>query len=133
MHYTTSVFKQLRSNEILRFIISFLLIYGGLSLGNYIWAGMTVPGGYYSSWLHRYADYISGLRQVILMGASSFLSMLGYENEGQGYYLHVVGGKTVRMVYSCIGLNIICVWWAFNLAYPQALKKRAIHILAGTI
>src|SRR5690606_27243181 len=54
-------------------------------------------------------------------------------NEVQGYYLHVVGGKTVRMVYSCIGLNIICVWWAFNLAYPQALKKRVIHILAGTI
>lgn len=127
------MFKRLLPNDKLRFVIRFLLIYGCLSAGNYIWAGLTIPGGYYSIWLDHYADYISSLRQIILQGASAFLFLFGYENEVHGYYLHIIGGKTIRMVYSCIGLNIICVWWAFNLSFPQATRSRVIHITAGTI
>ena len=125
--------KRLLANEMLRFVIGFLMTYGFLYVGNYFLAGMTIPGGYYNSWMDNYADYISGLRYIILHGASAFLSLLGYENVVQSYYLHIIGGKTIRMVYSCIGLNIIFVWWAFNLSFPQLIKNRVTYIISGTV
>ncbi len=125
--------KRLCGNGALRFVIAFLLIYGCLSAGNYIWAGMTIPGGYYSKWLDYNADYISGLRYIILKGAAALLKLFGYDNYVSGYYLHVCSGKTIRMVYSCIGLNITSAWWALNLSFPQALRSRVIHIITGTI
>lgn len=133
LHYLALMLKRLLANEMLRFVTGFLVIYGCLFMLNYIWTGFTIPGGYYCSWLDHNADYISGLRKIILHGASAFLSLLGYENEVYGYYLHIIGGKTIRMVYSCIGLNIICVWWAFNLSFPLVWKSRLVHIIAGTI
>lgn len=133
MHYLLAKLIGPHANKMLQFVIGFLLIYACLSAGNYILAGLTMPSGYYISWLDHHADYISGIRKIVLHGASVFLSILGYENEVYGYYLHVVGGKTVRMWYPCIGLNIISIWWAFNLSFPQALKSRLIQIIVGTI
>lgn len=36
------------------------------------------------------------------------------------------------MVYSCMGINILCMWWAFIIAIPMKLKKKFVHFLLGT-
>lgn len=116
-----------------RFIAGFLLIYGLLYGINHVWMGSTVPGGYYNAWLALHADYISGLRSLILYGSSRLLEWSGYDTYVHGYYMRIIGGKGIRMVYSCIGLNIIFVWWAFNIAFPQPLKHKIMYLLSGTV
>lgn len=116
-----------------RFAISFVLIYAGLYGFNYFWTGLTLPGGIYSSFADEYLDYISGLRVFILKGSSLMLNVAGYNSYiHDTYFLTIPGTKTVKMVYSCIGLSIICVWWAFVISFPQALKGKIINLLAGT-
>ncbi len=124
---------RLLSNGIFRFVAAFFIIYGCLYAFNYAWTGLTIPGGSYSAWLAKNGDYISGLRLIILKGASALLSLFSYDNYVSGYYLHINGGKTVRMVYSCIGLNIIFVWWAFIISFPQLVKNKLVYIVAGTM
>lgn len=125
--------KNLLKNETATFIIKFAVLYGFLYTFNYVYTGYTVPGGRYSPWLDHHADYISGLRNLILEGASTILSWLGYNNRVYGYYMEVIGGNTIRMVYSCIGLSIICMWWAFIIAFPQSIKRKLIYFFSGTL
>lgn len=124
--------KDVLSNEAVKFVCRFLIFYGSLYFFNYAYTGITAPGGYYNEWLDAHANYISGLRLLILKGASFMLTLTDHENIIQGYYLHIIGGKTIRMVYSCIGLNIIAVWWAFILAYPIPTLRRVLYIVTGT-
>lgn len=123
----------LHKNGTVRFVAGFLLIYGLLYGVNHLWMGLTIPGGYYSPWLAEYADYISSLRKLILAGSSTFLEWLGYDTYVHGHHMRIIGGKAIRMVYSCIGLNIIFVWWAFNIAFPQPVKRKIIYLLSGTV
>lgn len=117
----------------LRFILIFFFTYCILYAINYTWTGLTIQGGYYNNWIAWNADYISGLRNLLLQMASSFLSAMGYENTVMGQYLFVAGGKGIRIVYSCIGLNIIFVWVAFNIAFPIRLLNRILYIVAGIV
>lgn len=124
--------KKILKNDIASFVIKFLVLYGVFYGFNYIYTGLTVPGGSYSPWLDHNADYISGLRNFILNGASTLLSWLGYDNRVYGYFMEVIDGKTIRMVYSCIGLSILCMWWAFIISFPQSLKNKLIYFFGGT-
>ena len=116
-----------------KFVITFLLVYAVLYGFNHIWTGYTIPGGYYSYWIDENADYISWLRNLILQGSSTLLFWLNYDNHVSGVYLKLAGGKTVRMVYSCIGLNILCVWCALNIALPQRVHNMVINIMTGAL
>lgn len=125
--------KQLWDNVMWRFVIGFVLIYAVLYGFNYFWTGLTLPGGIYSSFADEHLDYISAMRKLILHAASILLAVFGYDNRVHDiYFLTIPGVKTIKMVYSCIGLNIICVWWAFVLSFPQKLKGKLINLLAGT-
>lgn len=120
-------------SDIAKFLLRFFLLYGLLYTANYIYTGLTVPGGNYSPWLDEHLDYISALRDFTLNGASRLLTLFGYENYVYDVYLRVIGVKTVRMIYSCIGLNIIALWWAFVLSFPQSLKSKIAYFFGGTI
>lgn len=122
-----------KANSTFRFVAGFLLTYGFLYGFNHLWMGLTVPGGYYSAWIANNADYISGLRNIILSGSSTLLEWLGYDTWVHGHYMRIIGGKAIRMVYSCIGLNILFVWWAFNIAFPMTLKRKIAYVLSGTV
>jgi len=125
----TGVFK----NRTFRFVAGFLLVYGLLYSFNNLWLGLTIPGGYYNAWVAQNADYISALRNFILSGSSTLLEWFGYDTYVHGHYMRIIGGKAIRMVYSCIGLNIIFAWWAFNIAFPMALKRKLVYLLSGTV
>lgn len=125
--------RTLFKNDIVKFLFRFFLLYGLLYAANYVYTGLTVPGGNYSPWLDEHLDYITGLRNFILHSASSLLNAFGYDSYVYDVYMRVVGVKTVRMIYSCIGLNIIALWWAFVLSFPMPLKARAAYFIGGTL
>ncbi|MCB9044711.1 MAG: archaeosortase/exosortase family protein [Chitinophagales bacterium] len=125
--------KKIFRNDTTKFIVRFLLLYGLLYTFNFVYTGLTVKGGNYSPFLDHHLDYISGLRNLILNTASYFLSIIGYDNYVYGHYLQVMEHNTIRMVYSCIGLNIIAMWWAFIISFPQTQIRKLIYLVTGTI
>lgn len=111
----------------------FIVVYGILYAINYILTGLTVKGGYYWSWLDDNLDYISAFRHFLLKSTGALISLLGYNNYVDGNILWVQGGRNIRMVYSCIGMNILCMWWAFVIAFPMQLKRRVLFFITGSI
>lgn len=125
--------RRLLKNDTTRFLILFAVLYGVFYAFNYAYTGLTAPGGSYWPWLDEHLDYISALRSFTLHGASWMLSLFGYDNYVYEIYLRVIGMNTVRMVYSCIGLNIIALWWAFIISFPQPVKRKIVYFISGTV
>lgn len=117
----------------LKFVLVIIILYGLLYSLNYILTGLIQPGGYYSEWLATNFDYITAFRNFLLGTTGVIVETLGYDINQQGNVLYVKGGQSIRMVYSCIGINILCIWWAFVAAVPMRWMQKIIHLLLGTL
>ncbi len=116
-----------------RFVLLFLLAYGFLYTINYALTGILQPGGVYSLWLDDHLDYITAFRAFLLSCTATTIDFFGYDTFLKGDTLFVKDGHSIRIIYSCIGINILCVWWAFVIALPIHIKRKAFHFIVGTI
>jgi len=115
---------------LLKFLGCFCLLYYGTKA----LIGLTIPGGYYSYYAANYLDYISVLRQSLLYGAKVFLLLFGYHSNVENtFYLRMVNGRSIHMVYSCLGYGISSFWAAFIFANTGSLQKKIVWILSGVI
>ena len=114
-----------------KFPLIFVVAYGILYVINYLLTGLMQPGGYYVEWLDNYLDYVSVFRSFLLNSTSVVISWFGYESKVDGNILWVKGGHNIRMVYSCIGINILCMWLAFCMALPVRLNKKLLYLITG--
>lgn len=117
-------------NYLLKFIICFCIFYyGSLAV-----IGLSSPGGYYSSFIHDYLDYIAGLRFAILYCSKLLLAIFGYNTFiDKVYTLRIHGGHGVHLVYSCIGFGIMSFWIAFVFANKVRWQKKVKWILVGLV
>jgi len=114
---------------LVKFVVLFILFYGF----NYGFIGITAKGGLYWEWLDKHLNYVAAFRSFLLHTSAGILNILGFRSVAAGYYLFVVNGATLRMVYSCIGLGILSFWWAFVLSFPQTKAAKAWYFIWGTI
>ncbi|OSZ82604.1 hypothetical protein CAP35_04885 [Chitinophagaceae bacterium IBVUCB1] len=121
----------MKNNVPLWFAVKLLVLFGGMYAANHILTGLLVPGGYYSLWMDNNLDYVSALRHLMLKGGALIVSAFGYETKLSDYTLRIQGYGGVRMVYSCIGINILCFWVAFVAAFPARLKDKWIYGIGG--
>ena len=113
---------------LLKFLGSFCLLY----FGTKAMIGLCVPGGYYSPFLQRYLNYIAVLRESLLYGSKGLLSLFGYHSSIENvYYLNMQGGRSVHLVYSCLGYGIISFWLAFVFANRGSFTKKMVWMLIG--
>lgn len=120
------------SRRAIVFITLFLFLYALLYVTNYALTGLIQPGGYYSEWLNTHFDYVTLFRQFLLKSTAKVIGWFSYETAITGNILWVKGGHNIRMVYSCMGLNLLFVWWAFVIAFPMAIKRKLFLFIAGT-
>ena len=114
------------------YLIKFLGCFCLLYYGTKAWIGLTIPGGYYSSFAAHYLDYISMLRSTLLYGAKYVLLLFGYySNVDNTFYLKMVNGRSIHIVYSCLGYGISSFWVAFIFANTGSLHKKIVWILSG--
>lgn len=125
------MFSKIKNNVPLWFAIRFLILFGVLYAVNHLLTGMLIPGGYYCKWLDDNLDYVSGLRNLVLHGGELIVNIFGYDTSIAGYRLSVTGYGGVRMVYSCIGINILCFWIAFVITFPNRLKSKLLYGITG--
>lgn len=116
-----------------RFIVLFLLSYFLLYMVNYTLTGLLQPGGYYLKWLDDNLDYVTGFRTFLLSTTSYIMEWRGYETFLGSNILWVKGGHNIRMVYSCMGINVLCLWWAFLISYPMSIKRKLKNFVLGTV
>jgi exosortase/archaeosortase family protein len=125
--------KAAMNSSITKFIIGFILLYVFLYSLNYLLIGVTVPGGIYNKWIANHIDYVSAYRIMILKGASFFVALFGHKGYTDKYTLSIPGIAAVRMVYSCIGFDVLCFWCAFTLAYPQIWRRKLMFTIVGVV
>ena len=115
---------------LLKFLGSFCLLY----FGTKAIIGLSVPGGYYSPFVQKYLDYISLLRASLLYGSKGLLHLFGYQSDIQNvYYLRMQGGRSVHLVYSCLGYGIVSFWLAFVFANRGSFAKKVSWMLTGFV
>ena len=74
------------------------------------------------------------LRVAILWGAKGFLWLLGYQTYiVHTFYLKMLMGRSVHVVYSCLGYGIISFWLAFVFANTGSFKKKALWMVCGVL
>ena len=94
--------------------------------------GLTVPGGYYSSFVDHYLDYVSWIRNTLLYGSKILLSLFGVDTYlASEYNLRMVNGRGIRIVYTCVGYGIMSFWIAFVVASAGTVKKKIAWVLFG--
>jgi exosortase/archaeosortase family protein len=125
--------QEILGNRVALFMIRVCLIFGALYCLNYCIIGLTVSGGYYSSFVSNQLDYISAYRRLLLQGASILSRLFGFENHIDNYNLYLHGVSTVKMIYSCIGFNMLFFWVAITLSYPQGIKRKISYLMSGII
>ncbi len=120
--------------RIVQFIGKTCIFYFILNYFFIVYTGFTIPGGtFYSPFLLEHADFVSPFRQFLLWGGAQFASLLGYPSGYTDYTMFVRGGSAVRMVYSCLGFNLMAAYAALVLAWPATWKYRAVSLVTGLV
>lgn len=120
------------SRKFVVYCFKFIAAYCVLYYGSQAIIGLSAPQGWYSQFVHNYLDYPALLRKALLKSSQALLGWMGYATEmPEEYNIRMVGGRGVRMVYSCLGIGIASFWIAFILANETGIKKKIIFILAG--
>ena len=121
-------------NKLFIYCIKFIASYCILYYGSQAIIGLSAPGNYYSAFVNDYLNYPALLRKALLKTSEFFLAAMGYHTEmPDEYKLRMVGGRGVRIVYSCLGIGVMSFWIAFMLANETQVKKKIFFILSGTI
>ena len=114
------------------FLIRLLAIYFALYLSVNLLIGATAKGGtLYFPWLDDHFDIIQGFRGFLLNISEYVLSILGYDPVRTEFTLNVKDGPGIRLVYACMGFELICGYSALILAYPYYKKRTIYYLLFG--
>ena len=128
----TALFDTYRSQII--FVIKLILIYAVLYLFVNLLIGLTSVGGaLYWDWLDANFDLITHLRNVLLNLSQKILELIGYDVQRSDFTLNIQYKTGIRLVYACLGLELICGYSALILAYPFQGRRTYIYLFLGII
>jgi exosortase/archaeosortase family protein len=110
------------------------VVYAILYYGSQFIIGLSAPGGYYNRFVQDYLNYPALLRKALLKCSQFFLENMGYKTEmPDEYKLRMIGGRGVRMVYTCLGIGVSSFWCAFVLANETTVKRKTLFIFFGLL
>ena len=119
-------------NPVFLFIIKFSFLSLFFYYGSHVYIGITSPGNVYFPFLDKYLNIFDWYRAFLLMGSHLLTELAGYHTFISGKYdLSIPGGRSVEIVFSCLGAGLLGVWFAFVIAYPSEIKKKLKWILTG--
>ena len=122
----------MKKNDLLIYLVKFLVSFAVLYLGTKAIIGLTVPGGYYNEWVARYFDYPSLLRSSLLNGSKLLVGAFGFDTFlRDAYHVAIKNRRGVHLVYSCLGYGLMSFWIAFIFANRGSFVKKATWMLGG--
>ena len=115
--------------SVVKFILTFLLVYLVLSLSYKVYLDASVGSKYYP-------DYVTNL---VARQTDELLNTLGYQAEiinhpDEPSIKFIVNGKYVaRAVEGCNSLSVIILFISFMIAFAGRLKPTVLYILSGSV
>ncbi|MBD1392915.1 exosortase Y [Mucilaginibacter glaciei] len=118
----------------IRFVITFLFLFG-LFYGFYIfYLSLTAPGGkFYSHFLDTHLNFIAWLRYILIESSAAILNVLGYQTKTSITQMLVVGHNIINVGYDCLGFGVMSFFTAFVIAYPGQLNPKLYFYGVGLI
>lgn len=112
----------------------FLGLFCVLFYGTELVIGLSTPEGSYNSFVASHLNFVDPFRRTLLRSTQSLLSAMGYQTYFRNpFTLSFVGGKGIRMVYSCLGYGLLSFWIAFVFANGGGWKRKAGWMLGGCL
>lgn len=122
----------LKNKQFLTFLVKFILVYVVCYYGTLAVIGLSAEGGHYSPFVSKYLNYIDWMRSVLLYTCKFVLKIFGIETYlANQYYLKMVNGRGIILVYECIGYGVMSFWTAFVVASMGSFRKKLLWWLGG--
>lgn len=113
---------------LVKFIGLFLLLYYGTLLV----IGLAAPGGFYSSFVQQYLDFVSGIKKMLLVGTKFILYLFGISTRIEpGFLIRVVHGRGVFIAMDCVGYGVYSFWIAYVVANQASFAKKLAWVIGG--
>lgn len=119
----------IKYKSVVKFIVTFLLVYLVLSLSYKVYLDASKSSKYYP-------DYIT---QLVAKQSKSLLNSLGYETQITNHpnepsiKLIIKGKYVARAVEGCNSLSVIILFISFMIAFAGRLKPTLLYILTGSV
>lgn len=128
----TVAVRFLDTSYVLKFLLRLLAFYILFRVVNWLMIGAIVPGGFYSSFVDHYLNYVTWVKISILQTAGWMAGLFGVDSYLSGNsHLQLVGSRRIFMAWSCCGLEIMSFWAAFALADTTDLRKKLLWCFGG--
>ena len=125
---------KLLNKTILIYLLKFFAVFCIAYYGTVAIEGLSAPGNYYSPFIHNYMDYPAWLRVSLLYGTRFILSVVGFTCFiTDAFHIQMLNGKSVQLIYACLGVGVMSFWLAFVLANKGGWVKKIWWVLAGMI
>ncbi|MCB0398559.1 MAG: exosortase family protein XrtF [Winogradskyella sp.] len=114
---------------VIRFIITFLVVYGVLTVSYYLYLNLSDGSKYYP-------DFMTNL---VARQTNSLLNSIGYEakvipHPNEASMKVIINGKFVaRVIEGCNAVSIIILFLSFIVAFAGKLKTTFLYCFAGSI
>ncbi len=124
--------KKLIKHPLVIYLLKFAVVFCVAYYGTIAVEGLAAPGNHYSPFIEHYLDYPSWLRSSLLNGSRLLLSIFGYHTViTDSYHLQMVGGRSVQLIYACLGIGVMSFWLAFVVANKGSWKRKSVWVLGG--
>jgi len=124
--------KNTANNSFGIYIVKFAVAFCVLYFGTKVMIGLSIPGGYYSSFVQKYLNVASWLRSSLMHASSMLVNFFGFDSKIEGdYVIRIKHGTGVRIVYGCLGYGVLSFWAAFIFANSVTIKKKILWIFGG--
>ncbi|RZK12568.1 MAG: exosortase/archaeosortase family protein [Flavobacterium sp.] len=124
--------RRLSIHPVLLYLLKFCCIFCIFYFGTLLIIGLSSKENVYSPFVANYLDYVTLLRNLILNCSNFLLQKFNYSTVWDDQFtLGIEGGKSVRVVYSCVGYGVMSFWSAFILANDGSAKRKASWFFGG--
>jgi len=114
------------------FIVKFLLIFGVAYFGTLAVIGLSADEGYYSPFVGKHLDYVSGIKHSLLYGIKFMLSLFGIQTQIEpAFTIRIINGRGVIIAMDCVGYGVYSFWLAYVAANSGTFTKKVLWILGG--
>lgn len=116
------------------FVIKFIVIFCILYYGTLFMIGIAAPGGTYSAFVDKHLDYVSGIKNLLLLGTQKMLLIFGIKTQIEpNFTIRVIHGRGVFIAMDCVGYGVYSFWLAYVLANVVPAMKKTIWALGGVL
>ncbi len=122
----------LQDKKFLGFLFKFLGLFAFFYLVCKAVIGLSAPGNYYVPFVQDHLDFISGIKNTLILGSKFLLSLFGVNTVKEpNYALRIPGGRAIIVSMSCVGYAVYSFWLAYCLAGHKVLKSKLLWAIGG--